>query len=183
MLYKRIIMIGALCVIHLLADTTSLFAMPTTRKLTRQERDEKMTYNEARKLVFQQFDAMRSGEVEDDVYLILSDIFNEWPALLEERDFMGWTLLHEAAHTNHLEMAELLIRKGADCYARTDVVGDTPLHLAARVHAWDIISLLYFEYEINEDLNEIAAYPFDHDCALCPLKQIDLRNEILSRTR
>ena len=67
----------------------------------------------------------------------------------------------------------------ACCYAQADGIGDTPLHLAARVHAWDVITLLYYEYEIEEELNDLDQYPFDHDCPLCPLKQFDLRKRIL----
>ena len=87
--------------------------------------------------------------------------------------------MHESAHEGNLEMTEFLIMKGADCYAQADGIGDTPLHLAARVHAWDVITLLYYEYEIEEELNDLDQYPFDHDCPLCPLKQFDLRKRIL----
>ena len=134
---------------------------------------------EAEEYILAQFDRMPNIKKGNAVFKKLSSIFKKFPLLIETRDKMGWTLLHEAAHAGNLEMAEFLIMKGADCDAQTDGIGDTPLHLAARSHAWDIMILLYYEYEINEKLNDLDEYPFDHDCPLCPLKQFDLRKRIL----
>src|SRR5262245_8092882 len=48
----------------------------------------------------------------------------------------GWTLLHEAANFDHVEVAEELLRRGARVNARAVRIketlrGDTPLHVAA----------------------------------------------------
>ncbi len=140
---------------------------------------ERISKAEAEEYILVQFECMSNIKKGDAVFKKLSSIFKKFPSLIETRDKMGWTLLHEAAHAGNLEMAEFLIMQGADCDAQTDGVGDTPLHLAARSHAWDIITLLYYEYEIEEELNDLDKYPFDHDCPLCPLKQFDLRKRIL----
>jgi hypothetical protein len=51
------------------------------------------------------------------------------------------TPLHAAAHLGHLEIAELLLRHGADVNARGDG-GDTPLHEAANNGHVEVVELL-----------------------------------------
>ncbi|PCI73361.1 hypothetical protein COB28_04550 [Candidatus Dependentiae bacterium] len=104
-------------------------------------------------------------------------IFEENPHLFKVRNKMGWTLLHDAAHEGNLDLCKKLIFFGLDMYAETEAVGDTPLHLAVRLHAWDVIKFLYFSNYCEERKNELGAYPFDHECSCCPQEYLDLAKE------
>jgi len=46
-------------------------------------------------------------------------------------DDKGITALHSAAMMGHIEIADLLIAKGADVNAKDEITGWTPLHYAA----------------------------------------------------
>ncbi len=70
---------------------------------------------------FMVFDAIRSGEIETVRRLIYEN-----PDLGHRRDERGFTPLVMATYSNQLEIAELLIEKGADVNEQ-DAMGNTPL--------------------------------------------------------
>ncbi len=60
------------------------------------------------------------------------------------RDHAGWTPLHEVCNRGYLEIAELLIKHGADVDDRggKDCEGMTPLHDAATNGHLDVLNFL-----------------------------------------
>ena len=120
------------------------------------------------------FEKVKKLEMGKNDINLLDFIFKKSPYLLKIRNAMGWTLLHDAAHEGNLDLCKKLILFGADIYATTEAVGDTPLHLAVRVHAWKVIKCLYFSNDCEERKNELGAYPFDHECPCCPQEYLDL---------
>lgn len=142
-----------------------------------------LSIRQAKAYILSQFKKMATVKKDTVSFKNLAFIFSKYPLLTETRDEMGWTLLHEAAHEGNFDMVKMLIDSGADPSARTDAVGDTPLHLAARIHAFDVIILLFEDYEIDEELNDLNKYPFDHDCTLCPIQYLDLVKKVIQNTQ
>ena len=68
---------------------------------------------------------------------------------IDAKDDDGETPLHHAAGNNALDLARLLIEKGADIEARDDS-SVTPLYRAARANSLDVASLL-IEHDANTD--------------------------------
>jgi hypothetical protein len=65
------------------------------------------------------------------------------PALAQARSQDGWTLLHMASYFGHLDVARLLLDRGADVMARSDNdLGSTPLHSALAGRRYDAARLL-----------------------------------------
>jgi ankyrin repeat protein len=60
---------------------------------------------------------------------------------VKAKDDMGWTPLLLASRWNHIEIAKLLLDRGADVKAK-DNWGDTPLHRASRYNRIEIVGLL-----------------------------------------
>ncbi|MGV8120037.1 MAG: ankyrin repeat domain-containing protein [Candidatus Xenobiia bacterium LiM19] len=71
---------------------------------------------------------------------------------LSTKNDKGWLPLHTAAYHGHLQIAELLISKGADVQARRSE-GWTPLHLAA-LHGHSDIAGLFLKYDANPDIRK-----------------------------
>lgn len=69
------------------------------------------------------------------------ELLNDHPSLVFSRDDEGDTPLHCAAFAGHIELAELLIAKGADVNAR-DHDGYTPLHAAVQNDHKEMVALL-----------------------------------------
>ncbi|CAA9999155.1 unnamed protein product, partial [Nesidiocoris tenuis] len=63
---------------------------------------------------------------------------------VDVRDYSGWTPLHEAANHGFLEIAELLLKKGASVNDRggAECNGVTPLLDAASCGHFDMMELL-----------------------------------------
>jgi ankyrin repeat protein len=109
-----------------------------------------------------------SFSVDRSLYDRLRFVFREYPAFLEYRNAMGWTLLHEAAHKNNQDMILFLLTMGADPNAQTDVIYDTPLHLAVRAHHKEATYLLERHHGISMMFeNVLGDRPFDHFCVMC----------------
>jgi ankyrin repeat protein len=68
-------------------------------------------------------------------------LLNADPGLIARRDERGETPLHWAAKSNSMDVAELLISKGADVNAE-DKYGNTPLFVAAKSNSRDVVELL-----------------------------------------
>jgi ankyrin repeat protein len=81
-------------------------------------------------------DAAGLGDVAGVVALLDPD-----SALVGSRDADGWTPLHHAVNGGHLELAELLLDRGADVGAR-DAEERIPLHLASYMGNTDVVRLL-----------------------------------------
>lgn len=62
-------------------------------------------------------------------------------AITETADPDGWTSLHLAASKGHLEIAKILIEKGAEKEA-IDANGRTPLNVAASSGCFEIVKML-----------------------------------------
>ncbi|XP_048838210.1 ankyrin repeat domain-containing protein 49 [Brienomyrus brachyistius] len=74
-------------------------------------------------------------------------------SLVESRDEDGYTALHRAAYSGHLEVAQCLMHHGADLHART-VDGWTPLHSACRWNNAAVASYLIQQgAEVNAQTN------------------------------
>ncbi|PHZ12613.1 ankyrin, partial [Rhizopus microsporus ATCC 52813] len=59
-----------------------------------------------------------------------------------EKDYAGWTPLHEAALRGQIDVIKLLIKHGADVNARGGEELDTPLHDATENNHCDVVELL-----------------------------------------
>lgn len=108
--------------------------------------------------------------IDKPLYDRLRFIFREYPSFLEYRNAMGWTLLHEAAHKNNQYLIFFLLMMGANPNAFTDIIYDTPLHLAVRAHHKEALYIL--EHHIGTSMifeNVLGERPFDHWCSDCSL--------------
>lgn len=103
------------------------------------------------------------------IYQKLELIFIKYPSLLKYKDAMGWTLLHEAAHTNNTMLLLFLLKMGADANAQTTGVLDTPLHLAVRAHCKEARYILEHRSGVARHMkNVLNKEPFEHKCQYCP---------------
>ena len=83
-------------------------------------------------------EAAASGDVET-----VRDLLDQDPMLVHSRSRTGWTPLHVAAYYGHLELAKLLLARGADVQAPArDSVGDTPLLKAVIGQRVEMVELL-----------------------------------------
>jgi ankyrin repeat protein len=58
--------------------------------------------------------------------------------LLDAKDANGWTPLHEGARAGHVEVVELLVKKGANINERTmEGKGETPLYWSIQENGED----------------------------------------------
>jgi ankyrin repeat protein len=91
---------------------------------------------------------------------------------LKAKDEDGWTPLHVASRRNRIEIAKLLIDRGADVEAKVD--GWTPLHLASR---WNCIETAKLLLERGADVEA------KDDCGQTPLHlaQSDEMAELLKK--
>ncbi|KAK8385239.1 hypothetical protein O3P69_012210 [Scylla paramamosain] len=62
---------------------------------------------------------------------VVERILLQHPQAVAARDSDGYTPLHRAAYSDHLEIIKLLLQAGASVSAKTVDGGQTPLHLAA----------------------------------------------------
>lgn len=78
-------------------------------------------------------------------------IVEEYPNLAKAADDRGYAPLHYAVSKRQIDIAKLLLSKGANVSAQ-DMDGDTPLHWAAEIGMLDMIELLLLE---NADINQV----------------------------
>lgn len=80
------------------------------------------------------------------------EAINQTPALVQQAGNLGFTALHWAAQTGHVDIVELLLHSGADPNA-VNANGDTALHLAAwKQHALVVAALLQEQFKARTDL-------------------------------
>ena len=72
---------------------------------------------------------------------IMTAILEAHPELIKFQDSDGYTALHRASYSNHLDAARLLLQSGADLSATTHE-GWTPLHSACRWNSSKVVELL-----------------------------------------
>jgi ankyrin repeat protein len=101
-------------------------------------------------------DAAKKGKVD-----IVKSLLAENPERINTKDKDGLTLLHVAVVQGHMDVAELLIAKGADVNAR-DEIGDTPLHKATIYRHKDVAELLIAKgADVNAKANN-GGTPLDY---------------------
>lgn len=76
----------------------------------------------------------------------VEDMLDEDPSLVRATDDMGFTALHGVAGEEQAELAEFLIKKGADVSAKNDV-DMTPLHIAQNTSIIEV--LIRYGADIN----------------------------------
>lgn len=68
----------------------------------------------------------------------LSSVIDKMGHLLDAKDANGWTPLHEGARAGHVEVVELLVKKGANINERTmEGKGETPLYWSIQENGED----------------------------------------------
>ncbi len=82
------------------------------------------------------FKAVKGGDIQ-----AVKEFLSKDPNLVNSKDSHGETPLHLASWNGHMEVARLMINKGADVNARNNL-GETPLHLAVRDDDEDMAELL-----------------------------------------
>lgn len=88
--------------------------------------------------------------LQNDIKRVRRDLDNgRDPNLADE---YGWTALHRAATTSHVEIAQLLIRAGSSLTAQ-GTEGWTPLHLAAASESKAVLALLI---KAGADVNALS---------------------------
>ena len=80
--------------------------------------------------------------LEDNDKDIITDLINANPFLVFAKNRAGNTPLHLAAYNEHLEIAQALIKAGADVNAITGGTSQTPLHLAAQEGNPEVVTAL-----------------------------------------
>lgn len=85
-----------------------------------------------------------------DVALVQKAVKND-PTIIEDKEWEGATLLHNAVKNNCEEVTEYLLNSGANVNAKMDD-GVTPLHIAARNGNIQIIEILVLH---GADINAI----------------------------
>ncbi|HSI85145.1 MAG: ankyrin repeat domain-containing protein, partial [Candidatus Methylacidiphilales bacterium] len=99
--------------------------------------------------------------------LLEEDAASESSGLASAREESGDTALHWAAHDGHFEIAELLLKHGADVSAQeTRHWGGTPLHWASERQAVLVDLLLRHGAAINSRNERTGQTPL-HYCARC----------------
>ncbi|KAF7837034.1 protein ACCELERATED CELL DEATH 6-like [Senna tora] len=63
-------------------------------------------------------------------------------AIFDQLTPAGDTLLHEAAYFGTQDIAELIGHHFPHILTKTNIQGDTPLHVAARSKSWDVVNLI-----------------------------------------
>nr|UVF58849.1 ankyrin repeat protein E2 [synthetic construct] len=101
-------------------------------------------------------EAARAGQ-DDEVRILMAN-----GADVNATDNWGDTPLHLAAVRGHLEIVEVLLKAGADVNASDEMLGDTPLHLAAADdgHLEIVEVLLKHGADVNAQ-DKFGKTPFD----------------------
>jgi uncharacterized protein len=87
------------------------------------------------------------------------------PSLLESHSSDGWTPLHLAAFFGHKELAEALLKEGAQVDSRsTNTMQNTPLHAATAGRQVELMKLL-LEHEANPDATQEGGWTALHAAA------------------
>ena len=97
-------------------------------------------------------DAVAKGDVE-----IIETALAENPEFVRLKGgYLGWTLLHEAAHRGQIAIAELLIDRGAPVHERDKGDNATPLHWAAGAGHLDVVVMLVTRGADVNDRNDLT---------------------------
>jgi len=75
-------------------------------------------------------------------------MFRDNPELVHKKDENGWTCIHEASRSGHLEIVKLILKRGVDKDLLTKT-GVTPLNIARQY--------LEVNHKLIEFLNDIGA--------------------------
>ncbi len=99
--------------------------------------------------------------IDKDDREILAIALREKPEFAHARGgHLGWTLLHQAAHSGRLEIARMLLDASADVHARDKAERATPLHLAAGGGHLDLTMLLVTHgADVNDDDDALGVGP------------------------
>jgi ankyrin repeat protein len=71
------------------------------------------------------------------------------PELVHEKDGNGWTCIHEASRSGHVEIVKLILKHGSDKDLLTKTDGVTPLNIA--------LQYLEEDHKLVEFFNDIGA--------------------------
>ena len=91
-------------------------------------------------VVTERYDSLHEAVEEGDTFAVRCFILR-LADVNEKESVSGWTPLYRAATSSHTELAELLIRNGADVNAK-DEEGETPLHEVAKCGYTEVAELL-----------------------------------------
>jgi len=106
------------------------------------------------------FAACVAGHTADVLKEIAAD-----PSLLESHSTDGWTPLHLAAFFGHKELAEALLKQGAQVDSRSkNTMQNTPLHAAAAGRQVELMKLL-LEHGANPDATQEGGWTALHAAA------------------